>query len=28
LIVLLYRMTAKGTMQKHTASQETQACAD
>jgi predicted MFS family arabinose efflux permease len=28
LIVLLYRMTAKGTMQEHTASQETQACAD
>jgi predicted MFS family arabinose efflux permease len=28
LIVLLYRMTAKSTMQEHTASQETQACAD
>jgi predicted MFS family arabinose efflux permease len=28
LIVLLYRMTANGTMQEHTASQETQACAD
>jgi predicted MFS family arabinose efflux permease len=28
LIVLLYRMTAKDTMQERTASQETQACAD
>jgi len=28
LIVLLYRMTVNGTMQEHTASQETQACAD
>jgi len=28
LIVLLYRMTANGTMQEHTASQESQACAD
>ena len=28
LVVLLYRMTAKGTMQERTASQETQACAD
>jgi predicted MFS family arabinose efflux permease len=28
LIVLLYRMTAKSTMQEHTASRETQACAD
>ena len=28
LIVLLYRMTAKGAMQEHTASQATEACAD
>ena len=28
LIMLLYRMTAKGTMQQRTASQETQVCAD
>jgi len=28
LILLLYRMTAKGVMQQATASQETQVCAD